>query len=179
MTINKKHPACAQWVTGTREPSTNSENDSKTDSPVHCLEDKSKVSGGGKNGPTIIFKLLKPENTDAVTMKKSANTEQKKKLLYVCRTLAKPCCCMGSFLEGIFGINLIYDGLLKLTLMCVCARASMCACVRVNRLLKMLKRQKNTSWCESVWGEKKNQLLTKTVYTTLNLIFCKIKHNND
>lgn len=79
MTINKKHPACAQWVTGTREPSTNSENDSKTDSPVHCLEDKSKVSGGGKNGPTIIFKLLKPENTDAVTMKKSANTEQKKK----------------------------------------------------------------------------------------------------
>lgn len=34
---------------------------------------------------------------------------------------------MGSFLEGIFGINLIYDGLLKLTLMCVCARASMCA----------------------------------------------------
>lgn len=32
----------------------------------------------GKNGTTIIFKLLKPENTDAVTMKKSANTEQKK-----------------------------------------------------------------------------------------------------
>lgn len=61
-------------------------------------------------------------------MKKSANTEQKK-LLYVCRTLAKPCCCMGSFLEGIFGINLIYDGLLRLTLMCVrvCVRARVCA----------------------------------------------------
>lgn len=72
----------------------------------------------GEKRPTIIFKLLKLENTDAVTMKKSANSEQKK-LLYVCRTLAKPCCCMGSFLKGIFGINLICDGLLRLTLMCV------------------------------------------------------------
>lgn len=40
---------------------------------------KAKCQEGEKNGPTIIFKLLKPENTDAVTMKKSANTEQKKK----------------------------------------------------------------------------------------------------
>lgn len=33
---------------------------------------------------------------------------------------------MGSFLEGIFGINLIYDDLLRLTLMCV----HVCVCAR-------------------------------------------------
>lgn len=45
---------------------------------------------------------------------------------------------------------------------CVCARP----CVRVNRLLKMLKKQKNSSLWESVWGEKKSTFNQNTVHNS-------------
>lgn len=43
------------------------------------LFEKQKQSGRGKNYTTITFKLLKPQNTEALTKEKFANTEEKKK----------------------------------------------------------------------------------------------------
>ena len=62
-------------------------------------------------------------------MEKIANTEEKKKLLYVCSTVAKPCCCMGSFLEGFFGMTRMHDGLLTVTLMHLCVCMCVCVCL--------------------------------------------------
>lgn len=61
------------------------------------LFEKQKQSGRGKNYTTITFKLLKPQNTEALTKEKFANTEEKKKLLYVCNAVGQAMLLYGQF----------------------------------------------------------------------------------
>lgn len=70
--------------------------------------------------PPSLLKLLKPLNIlniEALRIEKFANPEEKK-MQYACSTVAKLCCCMGSFLEGLFGMTGMHDGLLTVTLVC-------------------------------------------------------------
>lgn len=104
-------------------------------------------------------------------------------MLHVCTTVAKPCCRTGSFLEGFFGMTGIYAGLSAVTLthlhLFVCTREYVLACAHYNKCKKKAKTTAAGVGGVRGVGGCDQQLLTKTLYTTLNLIFCKIKHNND
>lgn len=95
-------------------------------------------------------------------------------MLHVCSTVAKPCCRTGSFLEGFFGMTWT-DTDAPCTPLCAHVRNYNKCKKKKRKLLQQL--ESGLRGVEKGGGDQ--QLLTKTLYTTLNLIFCKIKHNND
>lgn len=140
--------------------------------PERCLETKAEWEG---EPATITFKLLKSLNT----LGQWTNLPTLwKKLQYVCSTVAKPCCRMGSFLEGLFGMIRTHDSLETTTHWCTYVHAHTHTHTRTHTVINAKTARKIAAgkWMR---GGENQQLLTKTLYTTLNLIFCKIKHNND